>query len=393
MGQQFVFPVRFARRMPDPVFHDSHGINRHIFYVRVCDVPGNPDMPLDPNARIPNINKRVYRDIEAHLLEREGTPGTFHLKHKGITLVADSVEALEEDLYSVTIEEGQGILDGGHTYTLITKERGEVELPSQQYVKFEILTGIPTEWIAEIAGGLNTAVQVQPMSLDNLGHKFDWIKDELRGQAYHNNIAWKENEAGEFDARDLVSLLTLFNVFEFPNDGESQPVVAYEKKSAALKAFEDKPEQYGNLRPILKDILTLHDTIRRDSRTFWNDAGGKFGALSFVEQKKRGQFLFPFTGLSAQYRLMNGALYPMLGAFRWMVEIDSKSGKVRWRGGFKEVLRRWEDSAAELMRMTAQANAELGRNPNAIGKSRNHWANLHARVAMRDLMSRGAATK
>ena len=83
---------------------------------------------------------------------------------------------------------------------------------------------------------------------------------------------------------------------------------------------------------------------------------------------------------------MNGALYPILGAFRWIVEVDPVANSARWRGGFSQVLERWKGSAAELLRMTQQANDELGRNPNAIGKSRNHWANLHARVAMRDLI-------
>jgi hypothetical protein len=91
-------------------------------------------------------------------------------------------------------------------------------------------------------------------------------------------------------------------------------------------------------------------------------------------------FEFPFTGEKAKCRLVNGALYPMLAAFRGMIEDNPKNGAVRWRGGFKSVLRRWEESAAELMRMTAQASTELGRNPNAIGKSKNHWANLHARI-------------
>jgi hypothetical protein len=174
---------------------------------------------------------------------------------------------------------------------------------------------------------------------------------------------------------------------EFPNTSDNQPVVAYEKKSQALKLYEENQESYEKLRPIMKDILTLHDTIRRDSRDFWNQEGGKFGAFAFVEQKNRGEYTFPFTGQKAKFRLMNGALYPMLAAFRWMVEED-RSGKAHWRGGFKEVLKRWESSAGELVRMTAQANTELGRNPNSIGKSRNHWANLHARVAMRDLMAK-----
>lgn len=384
---KFAFPSRLARRVPDPVFAKSDHITRHILFVPVRDVPR--DLPLTPNARVPNINKRVYRDIEKSLLNQDDAqPGTFHLKHKGITVVADKVEQRDENEYVVTIADGEGILDGGNTYALITKERDDDELPEEQFVKFEILTNIPTEWITDIAGGLNTSVQVQPMSLDNLAGKFDWIKEELKDEPYYSTIAWRENEPGEFDARDIISLMTCFHIDLFPNRKDTQPVVAYEKKSQALKLFEENLDSYKKLLPILKEILILHDTIRRDSRKFWNEAGGKYGLLAFVESRRRGEFRFPFIpGSSSQeYRLTNGALYPMLAAFRWMVETDPRTETFRWRGGFKKLLQRWEGSADELMRMTAQASTELGRNPNAIGKSRNHWANLHARVAMRDLL-------
>lgn len=385
----FPFDVAYARRVPDPGFSGSHGINRHIFFVSVKSVPLG--LPLDPNARVPNIRKRVYRDIEQSLLNEVGEPGTFHLKHKGITVVAEKVEQRADHSYEVVICEGHGILDGGHTYELITQHLTnglKDELPDDQFVKLEILTNIPSAWIPEIAGGLNTSVQVQPMSLDNLAGHFEWIKGELKSEKYAHQIAWRENEPGEFDARDIVSLLTMFNVFEFPNDGDEQPVMAYEKKSMALRHYEDHPEQYERLRPILRDILVLHDIIRLESRQHWNEAGGKFGSFSFVEQKKRGDYVFPFTGKRGKYRLMNGALYPILAAFRWMVEVNPKTGVVGWRGGFDAVLNRWNGSAEELLRMTSQANTELGRNPNAIGKSRNHWANLHARVAMRDLLAK-----
>ena len=383
----YVFPTRFARRIPDPVFADSPKIERHIYFVRVGDVPAG--LPLDPNARVPKIRRRVYREIEKSLLDQETTPGTFHLKHKGITVIASAVEKRDDETYLVTLGDGEnhGIVDGGHTYELIMKNQGD-ELPENQFVKFEILTGVPQAWIVDVAGGLNTSVQVQQFALDDLAKLFDWIKDELRDAPYFEKIAWRENEGGDFDARDIVSLLTLFNTDLFPNSTDVQPIVAYERKSKALESFEQNPDSYKRLRPILKNILELHDTIRLESQRHWNETGGKFGKLAFVESKRRGEFEFPFTGEAGKYRLMNGALYPMLGAFRWMVEDDPRSKNVRWRGGFRKVVGRWETSAAELMRATAQASTELGRNPNAIGKSRNHWSNLHARVAFRDLQAK-----
>ncbi len=384
--RSFLFTPVFARRVPDPNFNKSNGMNRHIFFVPVRSVP--KDLPLDPNARIPNTNKRVYRDIAESLLS---TDGMFHLKHKGITVVADDVkqEDKDENKFEVSIGDNQGILDGGHTYEIITSDNEPSDLPEDQYVKFEILTHVPPKWIPDIAGGLNTSVQVQPMSLDNLAGAFDWIKKTLKRESYYRTIAWRENEDGEFDARDIVGLMTCFNIDLFPNTvAHQQPVIAYEKKSHALKLFEEQPETYEKVRPILKDILVLHDTIRFESRQYWNDSGGKYGLCSFVEQRERVEFAFPFINKTSKFRLVNGALYPILGAFRWMVEEDRKTEKFRWKGGFKEVLKRWKGSADELLRMTAQANTELGRNPNAIGKSRGHWANLHARVAMRDLMEK-----
>lgn len=385
----FRFAAPYARRVPDPAFHQSHGIERHLLFVSVRSVPVG--IPLDPNARVPNVRRRIYRDIEQSLLDRDTVPGSFHLKHKGITIIADSVTKENEDLYTISLGENHGIVDGGHTYELITKNLENEELPEKQFVKFEILTGVPAEWIVEIAGGLNTSLQVQPASLDNLAGRFDWIKDEIGNEPYFNSIAWRENESGEFDARDIISILTCFNIELFPNDpnnGDSHPVVAYEKKSKALELFEENPESYEQLRPILKEILVLHDTIRLESQRLYNEAGGKYGNLSFVEAKSRGEYTFPFISETGKYRLMNGALYPMLGAFRWQVEKDPKSGKCRWRGGFRNVLRLWQASAPELLRATVQTSVELGRNPNAIGKSRNHWSNLYTRVALRDLQSK-----
>jgi hypothetical protein len=375
----------YARRVPDPVFGDDKGMVRHILFVPVRDVPAG--IQLDPNARTPNINRSVYRDIKSHLFEEEGEPGTFHLKNRGIVMIADKVEQRGEDNYRVTIEPGQGILDGGHTYTLITDEqRGDQVLPEDQWVKFEVLTHVPPEWIAELAGGLNTSIQVKQMSLDDLAGLFSWIKDELKGEPYFDKIAFRENEQGAVDARDLVAFLAMFNIDRFPNDGDGQPVEAYSSKAKVLEWFEKDPQHFEAMRPILKDILVLHDTIRFTSQTHWNDAGGSFGKLAFVEGRKRGEFEFPFIAKSKQYRLTNGALYPVLASFRWMVEKD-ENGVVCWRGGFPAVLKTWDASAEELLRTVNQASAELGRNPNAVGKSKNLWASLHKVVAMRDLIA------
>ncbi len=41
-----VFRINFARRVPDPNFHKTHGIERHYLTVAVKDMPKN--ISLDP---------------------------------------------------------------------------------------------------------------------------------------------------------------------------------------------------------------------------------------------------------------------------------------------------------------------------------------------------------
>lgn len=388
MSSSFIFLARLARRIPDPVFHDDLSIDRHIFFVPVRAVPKG--LPLDPNARVPNLNRRVYRELRDSLLNVDVVPGTFHLKHKGITVVAKKVEKRENGEYLVTLSEGHGILDGGHTYELITSIGDD--LPESQFVKFEILVNVPPAWIVPLAQGLNTSVQVQQFALDDLAGKFDWMKEELADQPYLKEIAWRQNEKGAYDARDLVSFLTMFNITAYPNAGDAHPVMAYASKAKTLEAFDRDENQYRHLRGILKDILLLHDEIQCTARQFWNESGGRFGKLDFVESKKRGEFTLHFNGQQTQYRLMNGALFPILGAFRWMVDTYPDGSGAHWRGGFDNVLSLWRDSAATLMKRTATANNELGRNPTALGKSTNLWASLHALIAKKDMEARMLTT-
>lgn len=391
------FVAEYARRIPDPTLRNAE---RHLMFVRAQDVPD--DLPKDPNPRAQKIDRGIYREVGAHLLNEDGTPNTFHLKNKGITLIARKVDrkSNDEHVYNVTFGSGHGIVDGAHTYEILRKNKPMIdELNAtdgdgseiEQYVKFEIITGLPEDLVPEIARGLNTAVQVQEMSLADLREEFEWIKDTIADEPYADKIAFRENEQCMYDARDLVVLLDLFNITDFPNTGKDYPTRAFSSKAAVLNAYlEDQRKKdgfkYKMLRPILKDILLFHDTISLEARELHNRAGGKGGKLAFMEGRDRGKFPFPFIGKEGQYRLRRGALFPMLGAFRWMVE-EGPDGKAQWTGGFENVLALWRELGGELMRATQGASEELGRNPNAIGKSRNHWANLHSTIAKYQLIA------
>jgi len=383
------FAATTARRLPDPNFKELYSMERHLLVVPVRSLPRG--VPLDPNARKPKTSKRVYQKVRESLFNKDCEPGTFHLKNKGITIIAQKVTSKDNDQYEIAMLDGvHGIVDGGHTYTLITEAQGSEDLPEEQYVNVEVRVGVPDTWIPEIAGGLNTSVQVQDMSLDNLAGAFDWIQNELNNEPYFDQIAWSENDPGEFDARDLVALMTMFNVQLHPNDSDEHPVFAYEKKSRALSEYEKHMDAFKLMQGMLKDILRFHDIVRSEYYAIWNEGidGGKAGNLAFSEKKRKGTWILPFAGKKTEYRMVNGALYPILAAFRWHVETDQLTGEIRWRDGFPAIISAWHDCALPLLKATHEMSNSLGRNPQSVGKSRPHWGNLHNLVAKRDLQRR-----
>ena len=326
----------------------------------------------------------VYREVRTSLLSESDL--TFHLKNKGITIIAQQVKATQGKPVQVLLGPADGIVDGGHTYRVILDGQDE-GIPEKQHVKFEILVGVDEDLITPIAGGLNTGIQVQPMSLANLGGKFEWIKDLLAQTPYHHRIAYRENEKKDVDIRDVIVYMTLFNIDRYPNDKTEYPTVAYHRRAATLNDFldDEKGKSYRKLAGILPDILTLADVVRRDAPGKHNEEGGRAGKLAFVEQRKKGEFPFPFTDKKGKSRLAAGAHIPMLGAFRWMVE-EGPDGQFQWKGSFADVLALWDRVAAEMMLGTKESSDELGRRPDAIGKSRNHWQAMHTIVLREQLL-------
>ncbi|MDD5459209.1 MAG: AIPR family protein [Phycisphaerae bacterium] len=377
----------YSRRFPDPINNIATDPPMNIeHHVLLCPaVKLSNDIPDDPNPREQNIDRALYKEVKESLLN-ESDP-TFHLKNKGITIIAHSVSYSDDKkIINVTFKEGDGIVDGGHTYEII--KQNQEECPETQFVKIEILTGISMNLLEPIAQGLNTAIQVQEMSLSNLGHKFDWIKEALIDEPYANQIAYRENEEGAFDARDIVAFMTLFNIGiddfkEKTLGGTRHPKEAYTNKANCLKSYKRHTESYEKLRPILKDILQLHDIINLEGINLYNKKyQGKGGKLAFYKSRKRGKYSFPFTGGESKFQLHEGALMPLMGAFRFLVKEDS-DGNFTWKpGSFDEVLEIWRKIGADMINSTKITSESRDRNPNAIGKDEGHWDSLYKTVGM-----------
>jgi len=389
------------RRISHPVFST---IEKYWLTIAAKDFP--PGISTSVNARDPvGLNRRVYKDVRSSLDGETATPGTFDLMNKGITILARAVKMVDKEkgLFDLVLDDEEGgIVDGAHTAKIIEEANNDGTTPDEQYVEVYVRTGITNELVSDIARGLNTGIQVAPQSIYNIAGVFDWLKEEISDEPYATHISWSESDDEDYDVRDLIAVLEVFNIFDFPNGVNviKHPIAAYEKWSVPLRKFADDYEEnkdaiekskYHRLRNLLKDGLTLYDRIRHDFRELRNEAGGSAGKMHIIEEAsdRRGTFDFPFAGLTPnKYRLTKGATFPILAAFRTYVEQNPKTGEARWRGGFDKVLGVWEEAGPNLVEETFQLTREGKRNPDQVGKDRKHWASLYRDLQVRLLQER-----
>jgi AIPR protein len=395
--------VKEARRIHDPNFPDAV---EHIFTVDVLDLP---KLPLGANPRAQNTNRRVYRDVAESLRNESGADNAFLGKNLGIFACAKKVEKAKghEEEYVLEFSEGEsvlegldGVLNGGHTAELIWANQQEIRdrrdrgRDIRQYVKLYVRQGYPRGVLAEMAGTLNTTLQVQAYSLAEHQDKFIWIHDIVDDKPYAHAIAFRENEKADYFVTDILSMLALFDTIGYPNAGGSHPTGAYREKSQILKRYLEDQKQFERLKPILHEILVLHDIIASEGAEKYNEyfRGGtnepsrKKGRAADLAWVDAGAFTFPFTGTSSDKKLNRAAIYPALAAFRWMVDDDGP--KVKWKGGFSAVRNIWDAAGPEMMKLTQDTSVENGRKTMAIGKSSTHYNSLHSAIAKHQLMGR-----
>jgi hypothetical protein len=377
--------VASARRQPNPVGSGE----RHTFVMRVTDLPA--DLPLDPNPRGQRIDRGIYRQVSQSLLSNDGF---FLWKNHGITILARKVNKIDDVTYEVELEPvNHGIVDGGHSFRIIQEALSENDASlDQQFVEVRAFTGIvPDELDAvDVARALNTTMQVQEMSLANLAGKFDWLKELLKDEPYFDQIAWRENDIAAYDARDIVVLIDMFNIRRFPVNGDDHPTRTYNNKGEVLKDYVKDWKVYARYASVVKDILVLHDTISSEGPALHTKQGGRGGSLDFVKKKKGKNakpFDFHFLNKTATRCLDRAALYPMLGAFRWMI-VEVSDGSFGWRDGFDHVLQVWSNAAGEMMKSTMATHREYRYKLTNLGKSGTHWGTMFNIVARHDLQMR-----
>lgn len=384
------FPVVSFRKIVSP--YDEKGASTYLAVVSVKEIPPDFENWRGLNPRDPKLTSGVSKKIFATL---EDNPDSFFFRNRGITLIVDRAE-FDNKTNTLSLEMAEksrnGLLDGGHTFQII---RSFVTgLPEEElrnfdaYVKVEIIEGIKElETVVDIVESRNTSTQVKEQSLEELKKHYEAIKEVLSSKSYANRIAYKEFELAEdgspkdIDIKDILSYLVCFDVEGF--NGNSHPVKTYSTRSSVVDHFRDNKERMLKYVPLLPEILELHDEIYMELPEAYNAAGGHFGRLTGVTEvsnrPRMDKIVLPFTGKESRYRIPSGFIYPVLAAFRNLV--DCKGDGCTWKTNPIKFFRELEE---DLAKRVGEQAIEF-RNPNKLGKDTATWRMCYDAVALETL--------
>lgn len=372
---KFTIPVKQSsfRKLDDPI--ENSISKKYIFYVNANDVPEG--IPMATNPRDQNVNTSVAKAIRESL---ESNDTYFHLKNRGIVLSADTVNynnQKEEVTITFTDDSIHGNVDGGHTYKIICESKGSV---IDQFVQFEVMTGVG-DIIGQLAEARNTSVQVDQKSMAELLKKFGPVKEALEGMPFFNRISFKQNqieqdeETGKnlkmIDAREVVAIINMFYVNKYTRS--NHPTQAYSSKEMMLKMYLQDPDEYKKYVNIVPDIFDLYDAVETEFADSYNNGGGRYGRKKYSGYKD-GKIVTKskFTMNDMVYRIPDGLVYPVVAAFRSMVDFNSITEKYEWVNGLSPI-EVWSRCKDELTSKLMNFASAVGDNPNTVGKDANVW--------------------
>lgn len=387
------FHIESLRKIPNP-YQQSEGDSGAEMYVAVCDVKDLPsDIPMKTNPREQKLTTTVAKKIKESLLSGNEK---FYLLNRGLLV---SVKSLTFNNYNneltlqFTDDEYHGDIDGGHTYKIINANSDSLER-GKQYVKIEILTGVESIF-QDLAAARNTSTQVQDKSIAELENKFDIIKAVLfaPNSPLKSKIYFKENDVGDVDVTDLIAILSMFNLKQYPSR-EDAPVGSYSGKKKCVDNYIAEYNQYGTsignpfvkMQHVMLDILELHDLIEENMGKFYKEkiSSGKYGAVKGVgvkNEKNQEFFKSRFFQRELDYTTPNGFIYPILGAFRALLK-ENANGYYEWKKDPKELLMQ---IGADLVLTTIDRSRTLGNNPQSVGKDSGNWKQLYLTVLLAGL--------
>lgn len=383
------------KKMMDPA-DESSKHTKYVCYVRADSIPQELDEWMATNPREQKMTTNVAQKIKESLAENNN----FHELNRGILVSAEKAKwdnSSGELILTFCDPETHGNIDGGHTLRAILEAKNKNILPSNRYVFMEIIVGLANP--VELAAARNTSVQVDLKSIAELENSFDTIKNAFENLPFANRIQYKMNEhynANDIvaiDVREVIAIMLMFSQEIYPYKtaqgglSDVQPIQCYSGKEASLRKFlhcnSANPEQQklnrenmvNRITPIVGDIFNLWEEIESNFATVSSNAGKRYGTRKYAKYdngKIVGKSFVKETKLA--YLVPKGIMYPLVGAFRALVQIDSEKGTYYWKKSPSEV---WNIIGTKLVTILLDEKTE---NPDVLAKNSNLWSNLFKEV-------------
>lgn len=398
------------------------------------DLPIN--LPLDANARIPNVIKnQTCAEMRETLLN---TPELFQIFNGGIVCTATAVEAKQEGkdhIIEVAFDDdaAQGIVNGGHTYAtllhvlhdnttysdgkdlkaVLTKDAGKgspavlelahsedklservVRARDRAQVQIEFVAPVEgSELLAQIARARNLSQSVEATALQNLAGKFELMKEVLRnaqpappfGSELVDRVVWKTNQEVPEDSQAvpvklLIHILALMNIRTFPPATKTANEV-YMRSGIVIREFgeaEGEDERfYRGLTHLLPDFICLYDHIYAalpeiDPRYPWAD--GKF---ENEKKRRRGVATTPILGRPCASKVLSTFVWPIYSAFRLLLT-EKGDGTLGFRA---DPIAFFDDMKSTLVAGVQSFHQNQAHGVVAqLGKDKEVWLRLQAEI-------------
>ena len=372
------------KKMECPNDDSGEGRAKYVCYVQCSSIPDELLNWMSTNPREQKMSTNVARKISDGLINKN-----FHELNRGILMSVDSI-VYDNKTNKVDIEltdpDRHGNIDGGHTLRAIIKAKNSLTLPDDRYVFFEAFTGLDST--VELAEARNTSVQVDLKSIEELKNSFDCIKDVLEGLPFANRIQYKMNEywgddVETIDIREVLAIIIMFSQAIYPYFDKktnslvgTQPIQCYSGKEASLKKFinlgkEARETMIRNMAPIIPSIFNLWENLESDFTNKSSDAGKRYGTRRY-SRYDAGKIVAKttFCQNDLSYYIPRGIMYPLVGAFRALVDIDKKTGAYFWK---ENPITAWNDVGQKLVSIILDEKID---NPDVIAKNNNLWSNL-----------------
>jgi hypothetical protein len=413
----------------------DNGIQRKwVLVVAARDLPR--DLPLDANARVPNVVKNpTCGEMRETLLTR---PELFQIFNGGIVCTATSVDVRsEENEQWVDVafdqEQLQGVVNGGHTYgcllhvvhdhpvyaegmtlkAVLAKKDRAADHPNlssllddenkladriatareRAMVQLELVAPVSDpELLHDIARARNLSQSVDQTALQNLAGKYDLMKKVLGGKpapfgsAFVERVVWKTNQevpedSAEVPVKSLIHLLALMNTKLYkPNVKVANEV--YSRSGIIIREFGEAEGQdsefYDKLTDLLPELIKLYDhmyaSLPETNPQFpWAD-----GKPAVPGKRRKTVFTTPFLARTCSSKVSAAFVWPLFSAFRMLIE-DDGSNHLRFK---TDPIALFDEKKAELSSTIQTTFENQGRVVQQVGKATDAWIRLESQVQM-----------